>query len=78
MCFNNLKHCYSPALAATHVDFLQRWSNSQPLRAPGGQGNPCRISYRFFHQCCCITSPQKGRRWRGGQEIDYKMDEGGN
>ena len=32
---------------------------------------------RFFHRCCCITSPQKGvgvAGW-GGQEIDYKMDE---
>ena len=35
---------------------------------------------RFFHQCCCITSPQKGvgvagGGWRSGQEIGYKMDE---
>ena len=36
---------------------------------------------RFFHQCCCITSPQKGvegGRWRGGQEVNYKIDKNGN
>ena len=42
--FNNLKHCYSPALAATRMDFS---SNSQLLRVPGGQGNHCRVSHHF-------------------------------
>ena len=35
---------------------------------------------RFFHQCCCIMSPQKGVEgggWRGRQEIEYKIDENG-